>query len=1346
MGFFAASSTPSLNFQISSGGNENFFHRDNQTSAQILLTSPDSNAKISRFVAALPAGNSGALVYFLPLAGPPQDEQRLIVSLINDTLTSTTDSFDNVGIQADLSFSGNATLGVTIVGAVRAMRDYVEGGGSMNPVFNYTLGAFNESSVWLHRRYINSSASVSGQDPEFKYTSLHLSIPPGNDSAARFSVTPNTTVNGAPTIDLFTSASASASNSTIQVRIRVLSNETSLEGFDASSLFLNASQATTPGVLEALQRLESGTGSLGDAAQQVSFLTYKEKSTAGGWRFLTYFGRDTLIALRLLMPIMTSEAIESVLSAVIERANVTGALCHEETIGDYASFNHHPELGDAPFYDYKMIDTELRHQSETCIRPSPPPCPGSLFPGPTSSPRPSITIPLKERFTSKWNLCRNSGKNIHIQFRPCPSFPSKSNLHQPSFPTPRGISRNWRDSNEGIGFGKFPYDVNTALVPASLRATQRLVEEGVLQLQTATGTNANSSIDDVVRTWEENALGFFEVEVEEEEAERRLRNFVNDPRVALGEGILDNATSTDNATMTKFYALSLRDDGSPVEVLNSDLSFSLMYGSNVSRDLLEHVVSALQPYPRGWRHFFESARNVGTDEPSLGLLTNVGMVVANPAYDSDTSIIGILDRRAYHGTVVWHQGLMAGGLARQLNLCGMNNSVVIPVDIDPAPGVIPSWCEDGEFVQALSDAEKRLWASIEGASESEARSSLQTCGLLTQDPLQICSPKYGPIRSITQQTYSLLLTWQACPHLEPNPMLFNCGRTAFWGWSKDREKDEDQPERGMWGTETRVEGYKEEMRITRAVEETFTVLGFKERRVTAVKDVTLYWTTMSSSPNRLVSSSLLAISLAASTYASPLSTSPYNLPTQRSPFTKAPLFQTEHYHGTVNGSYIIKLREDISPSLMMNHFNFVDSKHQDNSFVAPDGCSGVKHVYDSHVLKGYAGCFHEDVIEQLRFMPEVEHIELDQIVRATDDVADDEHITKQKGAPWGLARISHRDKLKFGTFTEFLYDIHGGEGVDAYVIDTGIQVSHPEFEGRATWGKTVPMNDIDEDANGHGTHCAGTIASKSYGVAKKANVIAVKVLGSNGSGTMSDVIRGVDWAASSAKAKADAAAEEVRTTGKTSHKGSVANMSLGGGKSPTLDSAVNKATESGMAFAVAAGNENQDACKSSPAAAEKALTLGASSIGDERAYFSNWGTCVDIFGPGLNIKSTWPGNLTNTISGTSMASPHAAGLMAYLLSIHGHPTFNPQSAFWDVAGLDNQRSFSIYAFAHAALPSFISTYLPSPNLFEPVAPVPSKPPTPAKLKELIIEMSTKDALTDTGKGSPNLLLFSNATA
>ena len=255
----------------------------------------------------------------------------------------------------------------------------------------------------------------------------------------------------------------------------------------------------------------------------------------------------------------------------------------------------------------------------------------------------------------------------------------------------------------------------------------------------------------------------------------------------------------------------------------------------------------------------------------------------------------------------------------------------------------------------------------------------------------------------------------------------------------------------------------------------------------------------------------------------------------------------------------------------------------------------------------------------------------------------------EKNAPWGLARISHRDSLSFSDFNKYLYAADAGEGVDVYVIDTGTYIDHVDFEGRAHWGKTIPEGDEDEDGNGHGTHCSGTIAGKKYGVAKKANVYAVKVLRSNGSGSMQDVVKGVEWAA-------NAHTEKVKK-GKKGFKGSAANMSLGGGKSPALDRAVNGAVAAGIHFAVAAGNDNADSCNYSPASAENAITVGASALDDSRAYFSNYGKCNDIFAPGLSIISTWIGSkyAVNTISGTSMASPHIAGLLAYYLSLQPSP-------------------------------------------------------------------------------------------
>ena len=255
----------------------------------------------------------------------------------------------------------------------------------------------------------------------------------------------------------------------------------------------------------------------------------------------------------------------------------------------------------------------------------------------------------------------------------------------------------------------------------------------------------------------------------------------------------------------------------------------------------------------------------------------------------------------------------------------------------------------------------------------------------------------------------------------------------------------------------------------------------------------------------------------------------------------------------------------------------------------------------------------------------------------------------EKQAPWGLARISHREPLSFGTYNKYLYAHDAGVGVDVYVIDTGCNIEHADFGGRAHWGKTIPSGDADEDGNGHGTHCSGTVGGSKYGVAKNATIYAVKVLRSNGSGTMADVVKGVEWAANSHLEQVKKAKDGKRK----GFKGSAANMSLGGGKTQTLDNAVNAAVDAGIHFAVAAGNDNADACNYSPAAASKAITVGASALDDSRAYFSNWGKCTDVFAPGLSILSTWIGSkyAVNTISGTSMASPHICGLVAYYLSL-----------------------------------------------------------------------------------------------
>jgi len=505
----------------------------------------------------------------------------------------------------------------------------------------------------------------------------------------------------------------------------------------------------------------------------------------------------------------------------------------------------------------------------------------------------------------------------------------------------------------------------------------------------------------------------------------------------------------------------------------------------------------------------------------------------------------------------------------------------------------------------------------------------------------------------------------------------------------------------------------------------------------------------------MITVAVAAVFLAAPALASPLSTSTEPLLRGNVGLNLAPVVShPTAEQAIIPNQYIVVLKPEATLDDLNSHAMAVQSHDEENPLT---GGPGLMHIFDG-AIKGVAGKFSDATLDKIRAMPEVEYVERDQVVYAIGEPSD-EHAT-QRGAPWGLARISHRNKLGFSTFNQYVYDPNGGEGVDVYVIDTGINVDHKEFHGRAHWGHTVPQNDEDVDGNGHGTHCAGTIASDKYGVAKKANVYAVKVLGSNGSGSMSDVVAGVTWASKAAQAKAIEAIKEFRATGKTSHKGSVANMSLGGGKSPALDRAVNAAVRNGMHFAVAAGNDNKDACNYSPAAAELAVAVGASTLGDDRAYFSNHGKCVDIFAPGLNILSTWIGSdtATNTISGTSMASPHTAGLLAYLLSIQGSATFNPPLS--EKAGNALVSNWNPTGAILAILPNWMKAFVPA-SLIEENIPSGSVESfynedgtldvtqfggiTPAQLKGALIELGERNKLSDLPPNTVNLLIFNNAT-
>jgi subtilisin family serine protease len=330
----------------------------------------------------------------------------------------------------------------------------------------------------------------------------------------------------------------------------------------------------------------------------------------------------------------------------------------------------------------------------------------------------------------------------------------------------------------------------------------------------------------------------------------------------------------------------------------------------------------------------------------------------------------------------------------------------------------------------------------------------------------------------------------------------------------------------------------------------------------------------------------------------------------------------------------------------------------------PGAASTLARIHGGNVRFVYGPALHGFAMElpaaanALAHDPYVKYIEEDGVM--TID-------TTQSGATWGIDRIDQRSLPLSGTFT---YTANG-TGVRAYVIDTGIRTTHTQFGGRAS-AVYDAFGGNGQDCNGHGTHVAGTIGGSTYGVAKNVMLRAVRVLDCNGSGSTSGVIAGVNWVTSNSIHPA------------------VANMSLGGGASSSLDTAVANSINSGVTYAIAAGNSSTDACTSSPARVGAAITVGSTTSSDARSSFSNFGTCLDIFAPGSSITSAWATSdtATNTISGTSMATPHVTGVAALYIS-----------RFGDVG--------------------------------------------PANVRNGIVNNATTGVVSNAGSGSPNRLLFTN---
>ncbi|MGW4075673.1 S8 family peptidase [Streptomyces asiaticus] len=321
----------------------------------------------------------------------------------------------------------------------------------------------------------------------------------------------------------------------------------------------------------------------------------------------------------------------------------------------------------------------------------------------------------------------------------------------------------------------------------------------------------------------------------------------------------------------------------------------------------------------------------------------------------------------------------------------------------------------------------------------------------------------------------------------------------------------------------------------------------------------------------------------------------------------------------VPGSYIVTLKKTA---------DFKASSARGKDLISGYG-GEVKRTFTT-ALNGYAAKLQPTEARRLAADPAVASVEQDQKVHAD---------ATQTNAPWGLDRVDQSNLPLSGTYT---YPDSAGSGVTVYVLDTGVRITHAQISGRASYGYDFVDNDTTaQDGYGHGTHVATTVAGTTYGVAKKAKIVAVRVLGNDGSGTTAGVIAGVDWITAN-------------------HSGpSVANVSLGGGASTSLDNAVTKSIASGVTYSIAAGNSNANAANYSPARVPTAVTVGATTNTDARASYSNYGSTVDLFAPGSNITAGWntSDTATYTGSGTSFAAPHVSGAAAIYLS--GHTTASP---------------------------------------------------------------------------------------
>ncbi|KAI1535309.1 hypothetical protein PtrCC142_003416 [Pyrenophora tritici-repentis] len=635
-----ACSEAASTLHLEDGPYDNHFYSDCHTSVHVIVTSPLPNSNLTaiqpRLLIAWPAGNSGTLAFFAPENGRADSlSMKLEGSGDDGQVLQALNAADYVGISGRITFNNSAILTVPVLGSIRSIRDLTEGGKISQDFQNSFRLDLQDGRGSINRTWFDGVTTMT-----LKFTPLD-----GTQAIVLDHDAESPLIFGAGTYR-----------------------------FEASFNYPQLEQLSPVNVLDsaASELIRENP----DQTTSLSFLSYSDKLLAGTWRFLTYFGRDSMLTLLLMQPVLSEASIEAVIGAVVERINRTdGTVCHEEVLGDYSHWLN-LKIGvnsSAPSCDYKMIDTDFFL----------PIVMKSYFVDMDSGKKRSDTFFnktatfLAENNGLKYSqLAQLTAERIMRNAAPFVKSQVEENLIRLNADVPVG---EWRDSTNGLGGGRIPYGVNTALVPAGLRAIASLSKVGFFSDHPDWSTVA----DQYAQVWEDETLRFFKVTVPEAQAKSLVQDYVSSANLGVPSHIDKIAGDV------SYYGVALNGTlNTPiVPVMNTDDCFRHFLLNTTNETQLTAYLSQtadhiLQPFP-------------------VGLLSDIGLFVANPAYSGNSSLAGNFSQADYHGTVVWswQLAMMGAGLARQLDRCNSDH--------------IPDFCKDTTVHSNVVSAYNQLWSSID---------------------------------------------------------------------------------------------------------------------------------------------------------------------------------------------------------------------------------------------------------------------------------------------------------------------------------------------------------------------------------------------------------------------------------------------------------------------------------------------------------------------------------------------------------------------------------------------------------------------------------------------------------